>query len=80
MKTKHTTLFELVQNLIKKLERAKVDNPSTHKTDRSHSWLGTGTSIKNYERKSLVLWAQIHEMRNNTAGQAICESCHFIHM
>ena len=30
-------------------ERCKIDTPDTHISDRSLSWLGTGTSIKRGE-------------------------------
>jgi hypothetical protein len=48
-------------------ERGKIDTPNIH--DRTISWLGRGTSMKNDGAK-LILWVQT-SLRNKTVYMAI---------
>ena len=51
------TAGTITKSNFKIVERGKFDIPNTQIHDRSHSWLGTDTSIKSGGAK-LVLWAQ----------------------
>ena len=61
----NTTLSKQFQNPIKKIaERDKIKTPNTQIHDRSHSWIGTGNSIKKSGGAKLFLWAPMNSDRN----------------